>query len=139
MALNYVPLCWKPSAFCFMPGSYIFICFYVYFFFSGDCFSARSASVFTAACRCANHCTRLYFVLNNITVLCNNKNPLSVVYLLSFYFRFPLFVLSQQLTFRLAKSAKTHRITRCIQKFPKYTNKNYYVLPGSYSAPSPSK
>jgi hypothetical protein len=26
-----------------------------------------------------------------------------------------------------------------IQKFPKYINKNYYVLPGSYSAPSPSK
>jgi hypothetical protein len=22
-----------------------------------------------------------------------------------------------------------------IQKFPKYSNKNYYVLPGSYSAP----
>jgi hypothetical protein len=25
-----------------------------------------------------------------------------------------------------------------IQKFPKYINKNYYVLPGFYSAPSPS-
>jgi hypothetical protein len=26
-----------------------------------------------------------------------------------------------------------------IQKFPKYINKNYYVLPGSYSASSPLK
>jgi hypothetical protein len=30
-------------------------------------------------------------------------------------------------------------IRGAIQKFPKYINKNYYVLPGSYSAPSPSK
>jgi hypothetical protein len=30
-------------------------------------------------------------------------------------------------------------IRGAIQKFPKYINNNYYVLPGSYSAPSPSK
>jgi hypothetical protein len=30
-------------------------------------------------------------------------------------------------------------ICGAVQKFPKYINKNYYVLPGSYSAPSPSK
>jgi hypothetical protein len=30
-------------------------------------------------------------------------------------------------------------IRSAIQKFPKYINKNYYVLPESYSAPSPSK
>jgi hypothetical protein len=30
-------------------------------------------------------------------------------------------------------------IRDAIQKFLKYINKNYYILPGSYSAPSPSK
>jgi hypothetical protein len=28
-------------------------------------------------------------------------------------------------------------IRGAIQKFPKYVNKNYYVLPGSFCAPSP--
>ncbi|PNF16230.1 hypothetical protein B7P43_G15297, partial [Cryptotermes secundus] len=37
------------------------------------------------------------------------------------------------------KSTKMPNIRRAIQKFPKYINKNYYVLPGSYSAPSLSK
>jgi hypothetical protein len=37
-----------------------------------------------------------------------------------------------------SKSVKKH-VLGVFQKFPKYINENYYILSGSYSAPSPSK
>jgi hypothetical protein len=36
-------------------------------------------------------------------------------------------------------TALSQQIRGAIQKFLKYINKNYHFLPGSYSAPSPSK